>query len=174
MTNIWNYDTSDMTLVELQEYKNELQRQEGLAHRRRLRNIRLVSYVAALLLLIGVIASIPGLLQYQEGPVRLVPQTENMRTWSDYFKGYAERTSDHSVALFFPVYERDRHIDGYRRIDAAICQQPELLNFKGKSTATFSDGSTGTVHYDRNTSKGTYYLEVEYQGRLYAFPWCTL
>ena len=174
MTNIWKYDTSDMTLEELQEYKKELQRQDNLAHQRRARNIRLAIYAAVLLLLIGVIVSLPGFVRYPKGPVVLVPQTENLKVWDDDSDGYAKRTSDHTVALFFPVSEWNRHIEGYREIDATICQEPELLNVKGKSTATFNDGSTGTVRYDRQPSKGIYYLEVEYQGQTYGFRWCSI
>ena len=70
---VWNLDTSDMTLAELEEYKKELQRLDERDKSRRNRNIRLVVYALVLIALLTGLALIPGTIRAQNGPVVLAP-----------------------------------------------------------------------------------------------------
>ena len=170
---IWKLDTSEMTLDELEGYKAELQRLDKLSSERHARNIRLVIYAVALILLVAILAWIPGFVRYQQGPVTLVPATDpQIRIEKGLGDGFCERNTDHSFTAYFPVRDSDRGIDGYRLIRGTICQEPERLNRQGKSSVSFSDGTTGKVWYNKKGQSGRCHLVVEYKGHTYEYPWC--
>lgn len=182
---IWSLDTSDMTLVELEEYKKELQRLEDQGKKRRVRNVRLVIYAVVLAVLVIGIAMIPGTVKAQEGPVVLTLLGEydggQEEGPGDHNKNSIHRLNAHTFQLWFEeeVYE-DEFFDfyaedyTYRKITGTIRREPEPLNRQGKSSVTFSDGTTGAVWYDKRKSSGTVYLMVEYKMNVYGYDWGSL
>ena len=185
---VWNLDTADMTLAELEEYKKELQRLDERDRSRRNRNIRLVVYALILIALLTGLALLPGTIRAQNGPVVLTPM-------GDYsFEGeqkegpggnqgsHVKRLSDHSFQMCFKEeinpYSEDYeyYFEDYIEIDITgnICQEPERLNRQGKSSVSYSDGTTGAVWYERRTGSRAAYLMVEYKGNIYGYYWGSL
>ena len=184
---IWNLDTSEMTLVELEEYKKELLRQEEQGRARRMRNIRLVIYALVLFLFIVGIFMLPGTIRAQNGPVVLTPigkySGEQQEGPGGHMGSYVKRISATSFQLWFEAdadldYKHYGDVslydDGYRKITGEICREKEFLNRQGKSSVTFSDGTTGTVWYERRTGYGAAYLMGEYKGNVYGYKWSLL
>lgn len=185
---VWNLDTSDMTLAELEEYKKELQRLDERDRSRRNRNLRLVVYALVLIALLTGLALLPGTIRAQNGPVVLAPMG------GDFFAGEqkegpggqggsrVKRLSDHSFQLCFKEkvnpYSEDYkyYFDDYIEIDITgkICREPERLNRQGKSSVSYSDGTTGAVWYERRTGSRAAYLMVEYKGNVYGYYWGSL
>ena len=185
---VWNLDTSDMTLAELEEYKKELQRLDERDRSRRNRNLRLVVYALVLITLLTGLALLPGTIRAQNGPVVLTPmgsysfEGEQEEGPGGYRGSQVKRLSDHSFEMCFkekinPYSEDyDYFFDDYMEINITgdICQEPERLNRQGKSSVTYSDGTTGAVWYERRTGSGYAYLMVEYRGNVYGYNWGTL
>ena len=185
---VWSLDTTDMTQEELEEYKKELQRLEERNRSRHDRNIRLVIYALVLIVLLTGFAMIPGTIRAQNGPVILTPMWEHSSNgWQEEGPGghmgsQVKRISGHSFQLCFKEeinpYSDDYefYLEDYKEINITgeICQEPERLNRRGRSSVSYSDGTTGAVWYERRTGYGYAYLMVEYKGNIYGYNWGSL